>query len=189
MGIGTLRCHVLHVTDLEVAQRFWSEVTGISPIPSAFPGRAAYLGQADPWRHEVILWKVDTAKAPEETNRAHVDIWVEDVDVAIDQIVSIGGDVKQAPALYPRPGSYAGEVPLIDWAVMRDPFGNEFCLVSVLTREESAAATEAGERGPGDDDYWRTAAGRARRPWRTAKAANTSEQHTDKEHAHGHAHR
>lgn len=190
MGIGTLRCHVFHVTDLEVGQRFWSEVTGIPPIPSFFPGRSAYLGQADPWRHEVILWKVDTAKGADETNRVHVDIWVDDVDVAIERIVAIGGDVKQAPALYPRPGSYAGEVPLIDWAVMRDPFGNEFCLVSQLTRKESAAAAEAGEQGPADDDRWREAAGRARRRWRTATHDATNTDHPDdKEHAHGHAHR
>lgn len=151
---------MFHVTDLEVGQRFWSEVTGIPPIPSAFPGRSAYLGQADPWRHEVILWKVDSRKGVDETNRAHVDIWVDDVDVAIERIVAIGGDLKQPPALYPRPRSYPGEVPLIDWAVLRDPFGNEFCLVSVLTDDESAAVLRAADDADGDDVLLRAAAGR-----------------------------
>jgi hypothetical protein len=31
----------------------------------------------------------------------------------------------------PWPGSFPGESPLIDWAVMQDPFGNQFCLVTV----------------------------------------------------------
>lgn len=183
MGIGQLRCHVFHVTDLDVGQRFWSEVTGIDPIPTVFPGRSAYLGTADPWRHEVILWKVDEPKG-NETNRSHVDIWVADVDAAIERIVDIGGHVKQPPTIYPRPHSYPGEPPRIDWAVMQDPFGNEFCLVSLLSREEQQAVTEAGQAGPGHDDHWRAAAGRARRTWWTNRAGTDNH----KEHHHGHTH-
>lgn len=185
MGVGKLRCHVFHVTDLDVGQRFWSEVTGIDPIPSVFPGRSAYLGQADPWRHEVILWKVDEPKGA-ETNRSHVDIWVEDVDLAIDQIVELGGSLKQPPTIYPRPHSYPGETSLIDWAVMHDPFGNEFCLVSPLSREESKEVARAGEAGPGDDDRWREAAGRARTKWRAQRSETDPDEH--KEHHHGHTH-
>lgn len=188
MGIGKLRCHVFHVTDLEVGQHFWSQVTGIEPIPSVFPGRSAYLGQADPWRHEVILWKVDEAKGA-ETNRCHVDIWVEDVDVAIDQIVDIGGRVKRSPTVYPRPHSFPGEPARIDWAVMHDPFGNEFCLVSPLTRDESLSVARAGEAGPGNDDDWRRAAGRARRSWWALDGNQTHDNIADnniEEHHHGH---
>lgn len=183
MGVGKLRCHVFHVTDLDVGQRFWSEVTGLDPIPSVFPGRSAYLGQVDPWRHEVILWKVDEPKEV-ETNRSHVDIWVDDVDTAIDRIVDLGGSLKRPPTIYPRPHSYAGESSRIDWAVMQDPFGNEFCLVSVLSREETEGVARAGEAGPGDDDRWREAAGRARRKWWT----NHTETDNNKEHQHGHTH-
>ena len=82
MGIGRLRCHVIDVDDLAVAEAFWSEVTGLPVIPSGFPGRYSYLGQADPWRHEVILHLVKTRKGP-EANRSHVDIWVRDIDTAI----------------------------------------------------------------------------------------------------------
>jgi hypothetical protein len=184
MGIGKLRCHVFHVTDLEIGQRFWSQVTGIEPIPSVFPERSAYLGQSDPWHHEVILWKVDEAKGT-ETNRSHVDIWVDDVDDAIQKIVDIGGSVKQAPTIYPRPHSYPGEPSRIDWAVMQDPFGNEFCLVSPLSRDESLAVARAGEAGPATDDHWRYAAGRARRTWWPHDVNNTD---NIKEHHHGHPH-
>jgi predicted enzyme related to lactoylglutathione lyase len=159
MGIGQLRCHVIDVNDLATAEAFWSEVTGLPVIPSVFPGRYSYLGQPEPWRHQVILHLVSTPKGP-EANRSHADIWVRDVDKAISQIEAIGGTLKKAPSIYPRPHSYPGERPTIDWAVMQDPFGNEFCLVSVLTPEEARAVAKAGEDGPGDDHHWRVAAGR-----------------------------
>lgn len=156
MAVGKLKCAVIDVEDLAVAEEFWSEVTGLPVIPSVFPGRFSYLGQADPWRHELILHLVGTSKGP-EVNRAHVDIWVRDVDAAVGQVLALGGSVHRAPNVYPRPGTYP-EPPTLDWAVMRDPFGNEFCLVSVLTPEESAAVAHAG---PGDDQHYRAAAGRA----------------------------
>jgi len=159
MGIGQLRCHVIDVNDLGVAEVFWSQVTGLPVIPSAFPGRFSYLGQAEPWKHEVILHLVATPKGP-EANRSHVDIGVRDVDAAISRIKAIGGTLKKEPSIYPRPHSYQGEAPLIDWAVMQDPFGNEFCLVSVLTSEESLAVAAAGERDDGDDHHWRAVARR-----------------------------
>jgi hypothetical protein len=167
MGIGRLQCHVVDVEDLDVGQAFWSELTGIPAIPSVFPGRYAYLGRLDPWRHEVILHLVHEPKGP-AANRSHVDIWVRDVDVAIEQVLAIGGGLKRRPTIYPRPGSYGTEPARIDWAVGTDPFGNEFCIISQLTPEESAAVAAAAVDGPGDDDRWRTAAGRARRPHRTS---------------------
>jgi predicted enzyme related to lactoylglutathione lyase len=159
MGIGQLRCQVIDVNDLAVAEAFWSEVTGLSVIPSVFPGRYSYLGQADPWRHKVILHLVSTPKGP-EPNRSHVDIWVRDVDTAIEQIQAIGGTLKKEPSIYPRPHAYPGELPTIDWAVMQDPFGNEFCVISVLTADEATAVAHAGEAGSGDDHHWRVVAGR-----------------------------
>jgi hypothetical protein len=39
MGIGTLRCVVVDVDDLAVAEGFWSEVPGLPVIPSVCPGR------------------------------------------------------------------------------------------------------------------------------------------------------
>ena len=163
MGIGTLTCHVFDVTDLEVGLAFWSEVTGLAVIRSGFPGRFAYLGEPDPWRHKVILHLVDTPKTGDEPNRSHVDIWVHSIDDAIAQVEAIGGSLRKEPSLYPRPGSYPGEVPRIDWAVMRDPFGNEFCLVSLLRPEEVDATLAAAEAGHGTDHHWRAAAGRTTR--------------------------
>lgn len=156
MGIGKLRCAVIDVDDLIVAEAFWSEVTGLPVITSKWVGRYSYLGVPDPWKHQVILHLVGTPKKT-DVNRAHVDIGVADVDRAIAQIEALGGRLKRAPTIFPRPGAYDGVAPVIDWAVMRDPFGNEFCLVSELTEEESLAVAHAA---PGDDDHYRAAAGR-----------------------------
>lgn len=167
MGIGQLRCSVVDVDDLAAAEAFWSEVTGMPVIPSVFPGRYSYLGEPDPWRHRMILHLVKSPKDPGIVNRGHVDIWVRDVDKAIGQIEAIGGSLKRAPTIYPRPGSFPGEPPTIDWAVMRDPFGNEFCLVSPLTDDESSAVLQAADgtapERAGDDQHWRAAAGRLSR--------------------------
>ncbi len=160
MGVGSIRCHVIDVDDLAVAEAFWSEVTGLPVIGSNVNGRFSYLGQLRPWKHEVILQSV-TGRKGEAPNRSHVDIGVADVDAAIRQIEAIGGGVKKAPSLYPRPGSFAGKVPTIDWAVMQDPFGNEFCLVSDLAPREIKAVLDAAAQTPdGTDTDWRRAAGR-----------------------------
>lgn len=37
---------------------------------------------------------------------------------------STGGATIKPPALYP-----SDDAPFLEWAVMRDPFGNEFCFV------------------------------------------------------------
>ena len=66
---------------------------------------------------------------------------------------------KKAPSLYPRPTPTCDDEPVIDWAVMQDPFGNEFCLVHELTGEQRRAALETACRGVTDDLGLRAAAG------------------------------
>lgn len=159
MAIGELRCVVINVTDLERAYEFWSEVTGLDVIGSedGWHGRFGYLGTKDPWNHEIILQVVDS-RNDEETNRVHVDITPGNgIDDAIERIVAIGGSVKKSPSLYPRPGSHGDERPLIDWAVMLDPFGNEFCLVNPISEEQSVAAMAVPDAMT--DQEWRAAAG------------------------------
>jgi predicted enzyme related to lactoylglutathione lyase len=95
MGIGQLRCHVMDVADLAVAEAFWSELTGIPVISSEWPGRFSYLGFEDEttWKHTLILHKVRTRKGA-AANRSHVDITVDDLDEAIPQIEALGGSLK-----------------------------------------------------------------------------------------------
>ena len=165
MSTGRLRCVVINVTDLDVAHRFWSEVTGLEVIGTehGWHGWLGYLGTRDPWKHEVILQQVDAspveAGVPNRarTNAVHVDITPDDgIDKAIEQIIELGGTVKKQPSLYPRPGSHPDEPPELDWAVMQDPFGNEFCLVVSLTEEQAQAAMTVDAT---TDQEWRRAAG------------------------------
>lgn len=157
MSVGWIRCVVIDVTDLGVAEAFWSEVTGLPVIASNYTGRFSYLGQPDPWKHEMILQLVREPKGA-AANRCHIDIGVHDIDRAIEEIVAIGGAVKKRPSIYPRPGSFPGMRPVIDWAVMTDPFGNEFCLVSDLSRDERRAVEAAVDATT--DEEWRASAGR-----------------------------
>lgn len=150
---------MLDVGDLELAERFWSEVTGLEVIGSNYAERFSWLGTPDPWHAEMILQARPSIKGT-ETNRCHVDITPRvGVDAAIDAILAIGGNIKKTPSIYPRPASLPGRRPLIDWAVMRDPFGNEFCLVEDLSREQSEAVLAAAEAGAIEDHAFRVAAG------------------------------
>lgn len=156
--VGKLKCAALDVTDLAVAEEFWSTMLGLPVLESVFPGRFSYIGTPDPWRLELILHLVDSPKG-EEVNRAHIDLWVRDLDTAIAQVADLGGTLKFGPVLYPRPGAYANEAPRIDWAVLRDPFGNEFCLTTVLNEDQSAAAAALPPAQWHDTQALRRAAG------------------------------
>ncbi len=168
MSIGSFRCVVINVTDLTTAYHFWSEVTGLEIIGSerGWHGWLGYLGTKDPWKHEIILQEVNNAPvetgAPSHsrTNPMHLDITpTHGIDKAIAQIVELGGTVKKPPSLYPRPRSHGEEPPVCDWAVMQDPFGNEFCLVVTLEEAQAQAAMAADAS---TDHAWRVAAGLSR---------------------------
>jgi hypothetical protein len=171
MSIGTIRCVAINVTDFAVAYRFWSAVTGYEILgpEHGWHGWLGYLGTREPWKHELILINCDAAPIQTEapthhrTNPVHIDITpTGGVDTAIGQILDLGGSLKKPPSLYPRPGTHGADAPVIDWAVMQDPFGNEFCLVHDLTAEQSAAAMRAAEQGATDDHDLRLAAEQTR---------------------------
>lgn len=159
--IGTLGTFVLDVDDLEAGATFWSRLTGITAGPSSLREGWVDLdldrsGAAGPIRG-LSLRQASSPKQV-ETNRAHVDLWVDDVDVAIEQIEEIGGRRKTTPSIYPRPHSYPGEPPVLDWVVAHDPFGNEFCVIRELQAAEIAALSGAAPAGPADDQHWRAVA-------------------------------
>ena len=174
-------CVVVDVDDLEVAERFWSTLTGIPVIESVFPGRYSYLGQADPWRHEVILHLVDEPKQA-ETNRAHVDIWVADVDHAHRD----RGDrwPAQAGAQHlPPPGLLRRRAGADRLGGRPGPVRQRVLRHRVLAPEEARAVRDAALHGPADDRGWR------RRPAGSTRAeprATTTPHHgiPRKEHHH-----
>jgi catechol 2,3-dioxygenase-like lactoylglutathione lyase family enzyme len=163
MAIGRYKSIAINVTDLEQAYAFWSEVLGWEPLREAeWHGWLGYLDDPD---SENYLILIDTSNAPvetsgpahESTNRMHIDIYPnEGMERAIEDICALGGTLKKPPSLYPRPGSRGDEAPVIDWAVMQDPFGNEFCIVEILTAEQRNAAMASGATS---DEEVRIAAG------------------------------
>ena len=54
----------------------------------------------------------------------HLDLWVDDVAEAVRQAERIGARVVKSPAPYPDSTD-----PSLEWAVLSDPFGNQFCFV------------------------------------------------------------
>jgi len=130
-----------------------------------------YLGTNVPRKHEIILIHTDhapiqtTVPTHHDTNCVHIDITPNHgVDAAIVDILALGGTLKKPPSLYPRPTATSDEPPVIDWAVMQDPFGNEFCLVYTLEFEQCIAAYEAARQGITDDQELRAAAGQTTLP-------------------------
>lgn len=172
MAIGRWKSVGLNVTDLQQGLSFWSQVLGWTTTGRDWHGWLGYL--SDPASDNFMILNV-TTKAPvklsapsrHETNRVHIDIWPNDgMDTAIGDILAIGGSLRKPPSLYPRPGSHGDERPAIDWAVMQDPFGNEFCIVEELTSTQQAAAMASTAT---DDQALRVAAGAssiANPPWR-----------------------
>jgi hypothetical protein len=73
----------------------------------------------------VLLQLVPETKT-ELKNRAHIDVTVTHVGRALDQVIELGGSVVRPPGVWPERES------LLEWAVVADPFGNEFCLIREL---------------------------------------------------------
>ncbi len=124
MAVGRLRRFVVDVNDLAVGEQFWSAVTG---LPVDFSG-GQFSGLGSIETGSVLLQLVPERKTALK-NRAHLDIGVDDVPGAVAEVVALGGRVIRSPGVFPE------HDPEVEWAVVADPFGNEFCLVRDL--EES----------------------------------------------------
>lgn len=127
MAIGKFRCIVMNVTDLERGERFWTAVTGLPVRFSGvgYPTRYSRLG--DIKAHSILLQLVSADKPP-PTNNAHLDLTVDEVDVAVEQALALGATLFRPKGTYPL----GSPEPYLEWAVMLDPFGNKFCLIRDL---------------------------------------------------------
>ncbi len=120
-GIAKLWKPVINVTDLDEGERFWSAVSGLSP--QGRHGQFSVLDADDPAESDgwILLQLVPEQSGPGGT---HVDFRVDDVGAAVAEIEAIGGVVVRWPGMYAPEGR-----DLLEWAVMKDPFGNEFCII------------------------------------------------------------
>jgi predicted enzyme related to lactoylglutathione lyase len=120
-GIARLWKPVINVTDLDEGERFWSAVSGLSP--HGRHGQFSVLDSDEPAEGDgwVLLQLVPERSGPGGT---HVDFRVDDVARAVAEIEAIGGVVVRSPGTYAPDGA-----DLLEWAVMKDPFDNEFCII------------------------------------------------------------
>ncbi len=126
MAVGTVRAFVIDVNDLAVGERFWSAITGQECIFSGWGGQFSRIGPKG--QNSILLQLVPEKKTPLK-NRAHIDITVQNTDQAIEQVIALGGSLVRPKGTYsPTPD----DPPRLEWAIMADPFGNEFCVIREL---------------------------------------------------------
>ena len=122
-GIAKLWKPVINVTDLDAGETFWSALSGLSP-----QGRHGQFSVLDAEeaseRSGWILLQLVPAGQVSVNAGTHLDFRVDDVPSAIEQIEAIGGVLTRPTGLYAPDGEA-----LLEWAVMVDPFGNEFCII------------------------------------------------------------
>ena len=112
-SVGALYAIVIDVNDLKRCANFWSQVLGTDILYQ--DERYLRLGHKGE-RPTLLLQKVP--ERHKEKNRVHIDLDVPDLDKAINRVQDLGGHKLS------RLSEYG-----IEWAVMADPDGNEFCLV------------------------------------------------------------
>lgn len=111
--VGALYAIVIDVNDIETCGRFWLRVLGIDILYQ----NEKYLRIGRKGERPALLLQ----KVPEkhrEKNRVHIDLDVPDLDEAVSRVEDLGGQKLRQLSEYG-----------IEWAVMADPDGNEFCLV------------------------------------------------------------
>jgi predicted enzyme related to lactoylglutathione lyase len=155
--IGVLAKVTIAVEDVASGRDFWSAATGLAVEAQDLsagwvdlqPGAVTAAGPV------LSLASATMPKPTTTPNRGHVDLTVDDVDLAVEHVQRLGGGLKVGPAIYPRPLSGADGEPAIDWAVLTDPFGNEFCVIRGLEDVEVAALRSSSLWGtPAADSSW-----------------------------------
>lgn len=138
-GIARLWKPVVNVCDLDEGERFWSALTGLAPTGRhGTDAGDEYSVLEDPDEPHWLLLQLVPDDQASWIGGTHLDLRVDDVSLAVRQTEEIGGVVVKAPGFYPP-----GDAPYLEWAIMQDPFGNQFCFV------RWPLATQAGQQEPG----------------------------------------
>ena len=111
-------CHfVIDVDDLDQAIAFWSAVLDATEEPLSDQSRHIYRRLRLPDSNiRVLLQRTDDEKVSKE--RMHLDLETDDVDAEVRRLEALGAtrwDHQQERGY--------------DFWVMRDPWGNEFCVL------------------------------------------------------------
>ncbi len=124
-GIAKLWKPVVNVCDLDEGERFWSALTGLSPTGRHGDENGDQYSSLE--GHDESLWLLLQLVPRDQTSwigGAHLDLQVDDVALAVSRTQEIGGVTVKAPGFHP-----SGDTPYLEWAIMQDPFGNQFCFV------------------------------------------------------------
>lgn len=121
---GPLSSLPLASADVERDTRFWAELSGWVPAESAMPSALRHPSGRGPL---LEICPETRPKAPDEKNRVHLDLRLEatdDPEEAVARVLDLGGSELHHGW---------GDLP---WRVMRDPSGNEVCLLPAPRRRE-----------------------------------------------------
>lgn len=124
-GIAKLWKPVVNVWDLDEGERFWSALTGLSPTGRHGDENGDQYSSLE--GHDESLWLLLQLVPRDQTSwigGIHLDLRVDDVALAVRRTEEIGGVTVMAPGFYPPSAA-----PYLEWAIMQDPFGNQFCFV------------------------------------------------------------
>ena len=137
-GIAKLWKPVLNVTDLDEAERFWSALTGLTPTGRHGDENGDQYASLEPEKGSDAPWMLLQLVPRDQTSwigGTHLDLRVDDVALAVRRTEEIGGVTLREPAFYPD------EAPYLEWAIMQDPFGNQFCFVKWPLEPTRTAST------------------------------------------------
>ena len=112
-GIGILYATVIDVNDLETCGAFWSQMLGVEVL---YQNDTYFRLGRQGERPYLLLQKV--SEPQEGKNRVHIDVEVADLEASAKRVEELGGRKLDVISEYD-----------VEWVVMADPDGNEFCLV------------------------------------------------------------
>jgi predicted enzyme related to lactoylglutathione lyase len=114
-AIGHIEAAVIDVSDIQRATTFWAAVVGVDFGASFEPTfRRAHL----PSGLDLVLQQVAERKSSAK-NRVHLDVLVDDLDLALARVQTIGGTYVDRVR-----NEHGGHI------ICADPDGNEFCLTT-----------------------------------------------------------
>lgn len=123
--VGVWWAVTINTTDPRRLAGFWSAVLG-SPVIEPGPDRPGWLRIEHVAANGPVINFQPLERPPErKSETVHLDVFVERLDVAIERVVALGGSDTGRRETLPR-----GRI-----AVVRDPDGNDFCLLAAPTDE------------------------------------------------------
>jgi predicted enzyme related to lactoylglutathione lyase len=109
---------VVNVLDMERAVAFWSAALGYRPRDAAWDPEFMMLQHPDGQRLPVSLQLTD--QQADRPVRVHLDLYTDEQDRHVQRLVALGATHVEEDWPYPDDA---------DFVVLRDPDGNEFCVI------------------------------------------------------------